>query len=55
MIEDGVVDVDVSSIAFIYDRKKIGDGGCLKIFASLIFQLAARWTRHHRSFVRVCI
>jgi hypothetical protein len=54
MIEDSIVDVDVSSIA-----RQIGDGGggggCLKIFASLIFQLAARWTRHHRSFVRVCI
>ena len=29
-----------------------GDG-CLKIFASLIFQLAARWTRH--TIVRVCM
>jgi hypothetical protein len=34
-----VVDVDVSSISWIQQG---GGGGCLKIFASLIFQLAAR-------------
>lgn len=53
MIEDGVVDV---SLPRLYHRS-VDDGSrrCLKIFASLIFQLAARWTRHQRAVVRVCV